>query len=317
MSLDREKIAAASLENRGGCILVNDIDHAIELANEYAPEHLCLAVENPSAYVMKVKNAGGVFLGEASPEAVGDYSAGPSHTMPTGGSARWSSPLGVSDFLKKIALVNVPDEDIESLAQAASVIARAEGPNRARPFRRAPAAGPLRRPMLDPLKFVREDFAEIGAYKPVKPLDVLAREIGVAEDELVKLDANENLYGAPPSVRAAIAAADLHIYPDPGQTALREALSEYLGVKPEQVVAGAGADDLIDMLIRLTLPESIVTAPPTFGMYDFLARISSSRIVEVPRAPGFALDVPAIAAAVDAGPRSSSSPRRTTRPATR
>ena len=125
--LERGKIAAESLENRGGCILVNDIDHAVELANEYAPEHLCLAVENPTAYVMKVRNAGGLFLGEASPEAVGDYTAGPSHTMPTGGSARWSSPLGVSDFLKRVSVVNIPDEESEELAAAAAVIARAEG----------------------------------------------------------------------------------------------------------------------------------------------------------------------------------------------
>src|SRR5690606_6744823 len=109
-TLERAKIAQAAIDTSGGCILVNDIDHAIELANEYAPEHLCLVVENPTAYVMKVKNAGGIFLGEASPEAVGDYTAGPSHTMPTGGSARWSSPLGVSDFLKTMSIVHVPED---------------------------------------------------------------------------------------------------------------------------------------------------------------------------------------------------------------
>lgn len=125
--LERARIAAEAVETRGGCVLVNDIDHAIELANEYAPEHLCLVVENPTAWVMKVRNAGGLFLGEGSPEAVGDYTAGPSHTMPTGGSARWSSPLGVRDFLKTMSLVNVPPEEVEELAEAARVIARAEG----------------------------------------------------------------------------------------------------------------------------------------------------------------------------------------------
>ena len=79
------------------------------------------------AYAAKVRNCGGLFLGESSPEAVGDYTAGPSHTMPTGGSARWSGPLGVSDFLKTIAVVQVPDEMTEELARAASIIARAEG----------------------------------------------------------------------------------------------------------------------------------------------------------------------------------------------
>lgn len=125
--LERGKIAREALENRGGCILVNDIDHAIDLANDYAPEHLCLLVENPTAYVQKVRNAGGLFLGDGSPEAIGDYIAGPSHTMPTGGSARWSGPLGVGDFLKRIAIINLPDDVTEELARVASIIARAEG----------------------------------------------------------------------------------------------------------------------------------------------------------------------------------------------
>lgn len=126
-TMERAKIASAALENRGGCILVNDIDHAIDLANEYAPEHLCLLVENPVAYAPKVRNAGGLFLGESSPEAIGDYTAGPSHTMPTGGSARWSSPLSVNDFIKTTSIVNIPEEITEELARAASVLARAEG----------------------------------------------------------------------------------------------------------------------------------------------------------------------------------------------
>ena len=125
--MERGKIARAALENRGGCILVNDIDHGIELANYYAPEHLCLLVENPLAYAPKVRNAGGLFLGESSPEAIGDYTAGPSHTMPTGGSARWSSPLSVNDFLKITSVVNIPEGLTEELAKAASVLARAEG----------------------------------------------------------------------------------------------------------------------------------------------------------------------------------------------
>ena len=101
--------------------------HAIALANEYAPEHLCLIVENPAAYAAKVRNAGGLFLGEASPEAIGDYTAGPSHTMPTGGSARWSSPLTVHDFLKITSVVHLPEGDTEELARMAGILARAEG----------------------------------------------------------------------------------------------------------------------------------------------------------------------------------------------
>jgi histidinol-phosphate aminotransferase len=155
----------------------------------------------------------------------------------------------------------------------------------------------------DPSRFIRPDFAGFEPYTPVQPLDVLAREIGLPIEQLAKLDANENLYGPASEVRAAIDSADLHIYPDPGQYLLREAIATYTGVKPEQVVAGAGADDLIDILLRLVEPESVVVAPPSFGMYSFLAQLCGSRTVEISRGEGFALDLPAIAAAVKQGAR--------------
>ncbi|MCE7928667.1 MAG: histidinol-phosphate transaminase [Dehalococcoidia bacterium] len=154
-----------------------------------------------------------------------------------------------------------------------------------------------------PLRFVRGDFQDLEEYVPVKPLDVLAREIGVPAGQLVKLDANENLYGVIPEVREAIASAPLHIYPDPGQGALREAIAEYAGVTPGQVVAGAGADDLIDVIIRLAGPGTIVTATPTFGMYGFLAKIAGARVVESPRGANFEPGLAAIERAVDGGAR--------------
>jgi histidinol-phosphate aminotransferase len=159
---------------------------------------------------------------------------------------------------------------------------------------------------MDYRRFLREDVGELEEYQPVKPLDVLAEEIGLPVEQLVKLDANENLYGAPAAVYDAIAKADLHIYPDPSQTHLREAIAGYVGggVTPEQVVCGTGADDLIDLIFRLTLPEKVAVVTPAFGMYSFLAKINRVQPVEVPRRPGdFALDVDALRAAVDDGGR--------------
>jgi len=154
---------------------------------------------------------------------------------------------------------------------------------------------------VDPLRFVRDDFQLLEEYAPVKPLDVLAREIGIPARQIVKLDANENLYGAPPEVRAAVANADFHIYPDPAQTALREAIAEYVGLTPEHVVAGSGADDLIDIIIRLVGPRAVATATPTFGMYRFLTKIAGARMAEIPRNKRFEPDIPAIGRAVQAG----------------
>jgi histidinol-phosphate aminotransferase len=150
---------------------------------------------------------------------------------------------------------------------------------------------------------LRADWDALEPYTPVKPLDVLAAEIGVAVEQLVKLDANENLYGPHPAIMEAIAAADLHIYPDPGQAALREAIAGYAGVTPAQVVAGSGADDLIDVVLRVVQPKSVVNCTPTFGMYDFLARINNAAVIEVPRLAGFDVDVEGVEAAVSAGAR--------------
>ncbi len=154
---------------------------------------------------------------------------------------------------------------------------------------------------VDPLSLIRPDFDDLEAYTPVKPLDVLAREIGIPVERLVKLDANENLHGPAPEVLEAVAAAALNIYPDPGQTALREAIADYVGADPDQVVAGSGADDLIDVLIRLVMPEKVAIATPTFGMYSFLAKIARSEPIEVPRRPNFDLDVVALRRAVHEG----------------
>jgi histidinol-phosphate aminotransferase len=155
--------------------------------------------------------------------------------------------------------------------------------------------------MTDPLSFVRPDFADIGAYAPVQPIAVLAAEIGMDPEQIVKLDANENLYGTAPVIRAALACGDYNIYPDPAQTALRLTIAKYLGVEVDQVVAGAGADDLIDILLRLTLPEAIAIPTPTFGMYEFLGRVGGARVIEVPRGEDFEVDVSGIAAAVEDG----------------
>ena len=154
---------------------------------------------------------------------------------------------------------------------------------------------------MDLRKVLREDIDDLEEYVPVKPLDVLAREIGLPIEQLVKLDANENLYGPHEAVLEAIRNASFHIYPDPGQAALRESIAGYVGVEAENIVAGTGADDLLDILIRLTMPRAIAIPTPTFGMYRFLAKVSRANPIEVPRRPNFDLDVVAIGHAVQQG----------------
>ena len=125
--LERQAIATESLENRGMIAVVPSVGEAIELANIYAPEHLSLMVDKAEAYIDKVYNAGCLFVGEKSTVVLGDYVAGPSHVLPTGGTARFSSPLNITDFIKFINLVTVDKDSLRKLGQAASLVARAEG----------------------------------------------------------------------------------------------------------------------------------------------------------------------------------------------
>jgi histidinol dehydrogenase len=126
-SLDRAAIARESLEARGGIILTGSVDEAIDLANEFAPEHLCLHLTNADTAMQRAKNAGCVFVGEHSVESIGDYTAGPSHVMPTGGSAAYASPLGVHDFLKVMSVVNLDQQTVDKIGPPAAAIAHAEG----------------------------------------------------------------------------------------------------------------------------------------------------------------------------------------------
>ena len=125
-NLSRAEIIAQSLENQGGAVITPDLDTAAEVADEYAAEHLCLAVENPLELSEKINNAGGFFLGEYSFEVLGDYLAGPSHVMPTGGTARFASPLNVMDFVKISSLISLDPDTGRKLSKAASLLAREE-----------------------------------------------------------------------------------------------------------------------------------------------------------------------------------------------
>ncbi|HVN53253.1 MAG TPA: histidinol dehydrogenase [Anaerolineaceae bacterium] len=126
-NLSRASVIAASLPARGGAVITRDLEQSVELANRYAPEHLCLAVQDPWRWTEKVSAAGGVFLGEHSGEVLGDYVAGPSHVMPTGGSARFASALNVWDFVRVVSLIALDPRTAAEISPAAAAIAAAEG----------------------------------------------------------------------------------------------------------------------------------------------------------------------------------------------
>ncbi|MDD5113754.1 MAG: histidinol dehydrogenase [Methylobacter sp.] len=125
-TMERADIIRTSLSNRGALIKVNNLDKAAEVANRIAPEHLELSVENPEALSEQIRHAGAIFLGRYTAEALGDYCAGPNHVLPTSGTARFSSPLGVYDFQKRTSLINCSQAGASTLGKTASVLARGE-----------------------------------------------------------------------------------------------------------------------------------------------------------------------------------------------
>ena len=126
-TMERENIIRTALKNRGALILTKDIDEAIKISNKIAPEHLELSVENPESILDDIKNAGAIFMGKYSSEALGDYCAGPNHVLPTSSTARFSSPLGVYDFQKRSSIIMASKEGAINLGETAATLAYGEG----------------------------------------------------------------------------------------------------------------------------------------------------------------------------------------------
>ena len=125
--LEREEIARVSIDNNGKIIIAEDLEQAVEIANTIAPEHLELCIDSPFDWLGKVRHAGSIFMGRSCPEALGDYFAGPNHTLPTGGTARFSSPLSVDDFVKKMQYTYYTDEALAEVADDIAAFAAVEG----------------------------------------------------------------------------------------------------------------------------------------------------------------------------------------------
>jgi histidinol-phosphate aminotransferase len=137
---------------------------------------------------------------------------------------------------------------------------------------------------VDITKMMRKDVLKMRPYTPIVPPEVLAERAGLTMDEVIKLDGNENPYGCSPRVGKALARYPyFSIYPDPEQREVRAALSKYVGMGVEYILAGAGSDELIDLILRLFLEpgDGVVNCPPTFGMYPFCTDVCGGRTVEL------------------------------------
>jgi histidinol-phosphate aminotransferase len=162
---------------------------------------------------------------------------------------------------------------------------------------------------------VRAELKSMQPYVPIVPYEVLAERLGRSPADIVKLDANENPYGPSPAALKAMAEAEyVHIYPDPESGTLRDAIEQYVGIPKEYILAGAGADELIDLLFRLLITpgagDAVINLPPTFGMYKFDGDVNGANVVNVPRNPvDFSVDVDAVEQIFATASLSSSRPK--------
>ena len=149
---------------------------------------------------------------------------------------------------------------------------------------------------------IRGDLFRLKAYQPITPPDVLSERAGIPIEGVIKLDGNENPYGCSPRVGRALAGYPFyHIYPDPEQRELRNKLAGYVGVDASHIVAGAGSDELIDLVLRLFLEpgDGVINCVPTFGMYPFCTEICGGEVIDVPRDESFAIDIAGIKEAIN------------------
>ncbi len=148
---------------------------------------------------------------------------------------------------------------------------------------------------------IRSHIRTMEPYHPVKPFEILAQELGFDADDIIKLDANENPYGALEACRQALANMKYaHIYPDSQSELLVSEIADWLGVDPKHILVGAGADELIDLVMRLVLDpgDAMITCSPTFGMYAFDAGVQGAQVIDIPRKDDFSIDLESLGAAV-------------------
>jgi histidinol-phosphate aminotransferase len=154
---------------------------------------------------------------------------------------------------------------------------------------------------LDITKLFRKDLRELRPYEAVDSPDTLAAIAGIPAENIIKLNANENPYGPSPRVMDALGSySSYHIYPDAHQNAARKALEKYTGISSDHIMVGAGADELIDLVLRATLElgDKVVSCPPTFGMYSFSTHVNGGKLISIPRDKDFQIDLPKIKKAI-------------------
>ena len=263
--LPRKELASKSLKY-SRLILVNDMDEAIEMVNEYAPEHLIIQTKDYEALAKRVVNAGSVFLGKYACESAGDYASGTNHTLPTNGYAKAYIGVNLDSFCRKITYQELTAQGIGRIGKAIEVMAASEqldAHKNAVTVRLQSSAFQKEQLATQPFnleQLVRKNIWDLAPYS-------CARDEYSGVDASVFLDANENPYNGP-----------INRYPDPLQKQLKQEIAKVKGVSVDRIFCGNGSDEAIDLVYRIFCNPGVdnaVAIDPSYGMYKVCADVNN------------------------------------------
>lgn len=280
----RRAEAEATLSEGGCSVLVEDLEAAVEAANRLSPEHVQLMCADAENLAQSVRNAGAVFCGALSPAVIGDYIAGPSHVLPTGGTARFASGLQTTDFQKRLHTISVSPEGFAAVGEATAALAEAEG-----------LAGHLDSVLARLANLPPETSSEIGFLRP--NIVELKSYHSPQLDVEVRLNTNESPYPPPEgfeeAVAEAIGAASWNRYPERKAQSLCAALGEFHDLPASQIFAANGSNEVIQTLLMCYggAGRKVAVFQPTYALHSHIARSLSSELVVGERTPDFALDL--------------------------
>jgi histidinol dehydrogenase len=315
VGLARRDILEVSLRNHGAVVLAPSLDAAIAFINDYAPEHLSVDVGPLEDTVSRLRNAGSLFVGPWAPESAGDYATGANHVLPTGGLARAASALSVESYGKFVQVQRITRDGLAGLRETITTLAEAEGLTahrdavearfRALAEQGAEAANgaPVGR-SKPPVESAAETAAEPGApaayaWEPTR--EAIAVEYGIPVEDIARFDLNTS--PAPPAMAARLLASGefetpMSEYPPSDYRRLAEAAAARYGVGPGEVLVGAGADEILDIVAKAMLPAggAAVIPTPTYSLYHVLSAQRGARSIAVPRLADreWAIDLPAV-----------------------
>ena len=295
--LERRDIASASLDGYGAIFIVESLDAACELSNRIAPEHLELMTADNTRAAAMIENAGAVFFGAYSSEPIGDYFAGPNHVLPTVGTARFSSPLGVYDFVKRQSVIEYSQDAVARNAGAIAAMADAEG------------LTAHKRAVLIRTEGTREAEEKgrrgagekTGGLEKIKPAVRAITAYTLAPYRAsIKLNQNENPFDMPDEIKREVERRldqrPWSRYPDFVPAELHETLANFAGWKPEGTLAGNGSNELIQATLMVTVSAGtrVVLPEPTFTLYRQIVSVLGGETLGVPLTAGLQFDVEAI-----------------------